>query len=67
MEPADLTQTARMMIDRHGLRAQAVAAERASEMQIAGQSAEFERWQSIGAAIAELRRTEPAHRNVAQP
>ena len=66
MEPADLTQTARMMIERHGLRAQAVAAERASEMQIAGQTAEFARWRSIGEVIAELRRTEALHRNTAQ-
>ncbi len=53
----DPIQTARLLIDRHGLRAGAVATERASEAQLAGETAEFDRWRSVQSAIAELRRT----------
>ena len=62
MQQSDPREVARMMIERHGLRAQAVALERAAEMQTKGDTAEFDRWQSIHAAICELRRTEPRHR-----
>jgi len=55
---------ARMMIRRHGLRAQAVATERAAEMRLQGDVAGFEHWQSTDAAIRELRRT-AASRQVA--
>ncbi len=57
MSMNDTLHTAQMLIDRHGLRAGAVATERASEAQLAGESAEFSRWQSVQAAISELRRT----------
>ncbi len=53
-DPLDL---ARMLIDRHGIRASAVAEERAKEAQLAGHVAELDRWRSVQAAIAELRRT----------
>ena len=61
MQQGDPREVARMMIERHVLRAQAVALERASEMQAKGDTAEFDRWQSIHAAICELRRTEPRY------
>ncbi len=48
---------ARMTIRRHGLRAQAVAMERAAEMRLQGDVAGFDHWQAIGAVIRELRRT----------
>ena len=48
---------ARLTIRRHGLRAQAVAMERAAEMRLQGDAAGFDHWQAIGAAIRELRRT----------
>ena len=48
---------ARMMIKRHGLRAQAVAMERAAETRLQGDVAGLEHWQATGAAIRELRRT----------
>ncbi len=54
--PLDL---ARMLIDRHGLRAGAVAEERATEAQHAGRTAELDRWRAVQAAVAELRRTAP--------
>jgi len=53
----DSIQIARNLIDRHGLRAGAVAEQAASEAQLAGQAAELDRWRSVQAAIAELRRT----------
>jgi hypothetical protein len=59
MPVEDPIQTARMLIDRHGLRAGAVAEERANEAQLAGQTVELDRWRSVQAAIAELRRTAP--------
>jgi len=45
------------MIERHGLQAQAVALERASEMQVKGDTAEFARWRQIHDLIWELKRT----------
>lgn len=53
----DPIQVARMLIDRHGLRAGAVAEERAKEAHLAGQTADLDHWRSVQAAIAELRRT----------
>jgi hypothetical protein len=49
------------MIRLHGLRAQAVAMERAAEMRQQGDVAGFDRWQSIHAAISEFRRTAGVH------
>lgn len=59
MQTEQPIELARMLIDRHGLRAAAVAEERATEAQLAGAAAEFDRWRSVQAAIAELRRTAP--------
>lgn len=50
-------QTARMMIDAHGLQAQALAQEHLQEHRQQRDTAGIERWQDIYAAIAELRRT----------
>ena len=56
-KPQDPIGVARLMIRRHGLRAGAVAAVRASEAQLGGAPAELDRWRSVQAAISELRRT----------
>ena len=50
-------ETARMMIRMHGLRAQAIAQERASEMRQQGDTAGLDHWQQVHAAICELRKT----------
>jgi hypothetical protein len=52
--------TAQNLIAVHGLRAQAVVQERIAESRQQGDTAELDRWQSVGAAIGELRRTAPA-------
>jgi hypothetical protein len=51
--------TALSMIKLHGLRAQAIAMERAAEMRQQGDVSGFDRWQQVHAAICELRRTAP--------
>lgn len=51
--------TARMMIQLHGLRAQAIALERIAEMRQQADTAGLDRWQQVHAAICELRRTAP--------
>ncbi|HEY7577511.1 MAG TPA: hypothetical protein VH855_07935 [Acetobacteraceae bacterium] len=56
--------TALSMIKLHGLRAQAVAQERAAELRQQGDTAGFDLWQQIYAAICELRRTAPATERV---
>jgi hypothetical protein len=56
----DAQATALSMIKLHGLRAQAVALERAAEMRQQGDVAQHDLWQQIHAAICELRRTAPA-------
>jgi hypothetical protein len=53
-------ETALKMIGLHGLRAQAVALERAAEMRQQGDAAGQDLWQQIHAAICELRRTAPS-------
>jgi hypothetical protein len=57
MSEHDTKETARLMIKRHGLRAQAVALERVQEMRLQGDTAGLDRWQAIYAAICELRRS----------
>ena len=57
MQTTSPLDTARNMIRLHGLRAQAVAMERAAEMRQQGDVAGLDRWQAIHAAISELRRT----------
>jgi len=59
MSQYDARETARMMIRLHGLRAQAIAQERASEMRQQGDTSGLDHWQQIHAAICELRRTTP--------
>jgi hypothetical protein len=56
----DAQETALSMIKLHGLRAQAVALERAAELRQQGDVAGQDRWQQIHVAICELRRTAPA-------
>ena len=56
-------EIARMLIDRHGLRAGAVAQQRVEEARMAGRTDELDRWHSVQAAVAELRRT--AHQGAA--
>lgn len=56
MSLQDVRDTARMMLRLHGLRAQAVAQERSAEMRQQGDTAGFDRWQQVHAAICELRR-----------
>jgi hypothetical protein len=58
MNDIDPRETARMMISRHGLRAQAVALEHVEEMRQQRDTAGMDRWQTIHAAICELRRSE---------
>ena len=55
----DAQETALAMIRLHGLRAQAVAQERAAELRQQGDVAAYDRWQQVHAAICELRRTAP--------
>jgi hypothetical protein len=55
----DAQETALKMIRLHGLRAQAIALERAAEMRQQGNVAGHDQWQHIHAAICELRRTAP--------
>jgi hypothetical protein len=56
----DAQETALSMIRLHGLRAQAVALERAAELRQQGDVAGQDRWQQIHAVICELRRTAPS-------
>jgi hypothetical protein len=58
----DAQETALRMIRLHGLRAQAVASERAAEMRQQGDAAGHDRWQQIHAAICEMRKTAASHR-----
>jgi hypothetical protein len=51
----DPVRTARELIERYGLRAAAVAQQRAAEAQASGESAEIDHWQSVAFAIADLR------------
>ncbi len=57
MPAQDAKDTARMMIKRHGLQAQAVALERVQEMRHQGDAEGLDRWQAIYAAICDLRRS----------
>ncbi len=57
MRHQNAKETAQMMIRLHGLRAQAIAQERASEMRQQGDTAGLDHWQQIHAAICEMRRS----------
>jgi len=56
----DAHATAMSMIKLHGLRAQAVAVERAAELRQQGDVAGHDLWQQIHSAICELRQHAPA-------
>ena len=60
MPTHDPVQTARALIERYGLRATAVAEQRATEAEIAGEPAALDHWRNVAFAIADLRRTRPA-------
>lgn len=55
MQDQDSQHTALMMIQLHGLRAQAIALEHVAVMRQQGDTAGLDRWQQIHAAICELR------------
>ena len=55
-------ETALNMIRLHGLRAQAIASERAAEMRQQGDAAGHDLWQQIHAAICELRNAKSSQR-----
>jgi hypothetical protein len=57
MRGQDIRNTARLMIERHGLRAQAVALEHVQEARGQGDPNVLDRWEAIYVAICELRRT----------
>ncbi len=57
MNTPDIVATARQMIARYGLKAQAVAMARAAEQVQQHDTAAHEQWEQIHAAICELRRT----------
>ena len=57
LQQHDTTETARQLIKRHGLRAQAIALERVQEMRLQGDAAGLDRWQAVYAAVCELRRS----------
>ena len=63
MSQENARETAQMMIRLHGLRAQAIAQERTAEMRQQGDTAGFDHWQQIHAAICELRRTAALHQS----
>lgn len=56
----DARTTALSMLRLHGLRAQAIASERAAEMCQKGDIAGLDRWQQVHVAICELRQTATA-------
>ena len=56
----DARATALSMIRLYGLRAQAIASERAAEMRQKGDTVGLDRWQQVHVAICELRQTAPA-------
>jgi hypothetical protein len=59
MQKPNALDIARMLIQRDGLRAQAIAMERVAEMRQQGDTAGLDHWQGVHAAIRELRRTAP--------
>ena len=57
MRSETLRDTAQQMIRLHGMRAPAMALERAAQMRASGNTAEHDRWQAVHALICEFRRT----------
>jgi hypothetical protein len=58
-------ETALMMIRLHGMRAQAIASQRAAEMRQQGDAAGHDLWQQIQTAICELRQARFSQRPTA--
>jgi hypothetical protein len=58
MQIEESKQIALSLIQRYGMRAQAVANERAAELQNAGDAAGSDKWRQVHDLIWELRRTE---------
>ena len=58
MQIEETKQIALSLIERYGMRAQAVAGERAAELQNAGDTAGFDKWRQVQDLVSELRRTE---------
>lgn len=61
MQIEETKQIALSLIERYGIRAQAVASERAAELQNAGDTAGLDKWRQVQDLISELRRTERQH------
>ena len=61
MQIEETKQIALSLIERYGMRAQAVASERAAELQNAGDAAGFDKWRLIQDLISELRRSDRQH------
>jgi len=59
MQVQEPVRVARDLIERHGIRASAVAEERALEARLAGNTTELDLWGSVRLAIQELRTTAP--------
>lgn len=57
MDTTNPLTVARAMIQRHGLRAQAVAMDHVTELRQQGDAAGREHWEQVHSAICELRRT----------
>ena len=66
MQTEHATDTARMMLRLHGLRAQAIALERLAELRQQGDTAGMDRWQAVYGAICELRQTPRSHGDAAE-
>jgi hypothetical protein len=56
MRDSNPLMVARMLMERHGLRAAAVAQEYANEAQLSGDTAQLDHWHAVQAAIAEMKR-----------
>lgn len=65
MQIEETKQIALSLIERYGMRAQAVASERAAELQNAGDTAGFDKWRQVQDLISELRRSERQHSKAA--
>ncbi|HTU52465.1 MAG TPA: hypothetical protein VMF62_00710 [Acetobacteraceae bacterium] len=61
MQGEDPIRVARTLIDRHGVRAAAVAEQQAEEARLAARIDALDFWRSVQSAITELRRTAPRH------
>ncbi|MGH7080533.1 MAG: hypothetical protein ACREFU_20840 [Acetobacteraceae bacterium] len=59
MDREEPVRVARTLINRHGIRAEAVAGERILEARLSGNAAELDLWQAVQLAIAEFKRTAP--------